>query len=96
MIGERGINLSGGQKMRICLARAVYADADIDLIDDALAAVDVHVGERLFYDVLLGMLDDKIQLVVVMNQINCAQFADKIIIMGGGSSVDDEKPSREK
>ena len=68
MIGERGINLSGGQKMRVCLARAVYAEADIYLIDDALAAVDVHVGERLFYDVLLGMLGDNIRL-VVMNQI---------------------------
>lgn len=44
-IGERGINLSGGQKQRISIARAVYADADIYIIDDALSALDAHVGK---------------------------------------------------
>ena len=41
MIGDRGVNLSGGQKARISLARAVYADADVYLLDDPLSAVDV-------------------------------------------------------
>ena len=45
MIGERGINLSGGQKSRIALARAVYRDADVYLLDDPLGAVDANVGE---------------------------------------------------
>ena len=89
MIGERGLNLSGGQKMRICLARAVYADADIYLIDDALAAVDVHVGERLFHDVLLSMLSNKIRL-VVMNQINYSKYADKIVLMGDSSVAEEQ------
>ena len=40
VIGERGINISGGQKARISLARAVYSDADIFLLDDPLSAVD--------------------------------------------------------
>lgn len=40
VIGERGINISGGQKARISLARAVFADADIYLLDDPLSAVD--------------------------------------------------------
>ena len=44
-IGEKGINLSGGQKARVGLARAVYSDADVLLLDDVLAAVDAHVGE---------------------------------------------------
>ncbi len=42
-IGERGINLSGGQKARVALARAVYNDADVYLLDDPLSAVDQHV-----------------------------------------------------
>lgn len=40
VIGERGINISGGQKARISLARAVYSEADIYLLDDPLSAVD--------------------------------------------------------
>ena len=95
MIGERGINLSGGQKMRVGLARAVYADADIYLIDDALAAVDVHVGEHLFHDVLIGMLSNKIRL-VVMNQISYAKFADKIVLMGGSNAEEASTPALNK
>ena len=47
-IGEKGITLSGGQKARVALARAVYHDADVYLLDDPLAAVDAHVGKDLF------------------------------------------------
>ncbi len=51
MIGERGINLSGGQKARLALARAVYSRADIYILDDVLAAVDAQVARKLFDDV---------------------------------------------
>lgn len=46
-IGERGINLSGGQKARVTLARAVYSDAQLVLLDDPISAVDSHVGKHL-------------------------------------------------
>ncbi|KNC73650.1 hypothetical protein SARC_13791, partial [Sphaeroforma arctica JP610] len=44
--GERGVTLSGGQKARVSLARAVYSDADIILMDDPLSALDVHTGSQ--------------------------------------------------
>ena len=44
-IGEKGINISGGQKARVSLARSIYSNKDILLLDDILSAVDVHVGE---------------------------------------------------
>ena len=45
-VGERGLNLSGGQKARVALARAAYSDADVMLLDDPLAALDGTVGRR--------------------------------------------------
>ena len=48
-IGQRGLNLSGGQKQRIQLARAVYADADVYLLDDPFSAVDAHTAGVLFH-----------------------------------------------
>ena len=44
LIGEQGVNISGGQKARIALARALYADADIYLLDDPLSAIDPAVA----------------------------------------------------
>ena len=48
MIGEKGINLSGGQRARVSLARALYYDAQIYLFDDPLSAVDTNVSKFLF------------------------------------------------
>ncbi|CAF1203015.1 unnamed protein product [Didymodactylos carnosus] len=66
MIGEKGVNVSGGQKARIALARALYIDADIYLLDDPLAAVDQSVARRI-YDQCIGpngLLKQKTRLLV--------------------------------
>lgn len=55
-IGEKGITLSGGQKARVSLARAIYHSADICLLDDPLAAVDAHVGTHLFQKCIIDQL----------------------------------------
>jgi len=55
-IGEKGITLSGGQKARVALARAVYHGADISLIDDALSAVDANVARHLFEECIVKEL----------------------------------------
>lgn len=63
-VGERGISLSGGQKARLTLARAVYARADIYLLDDVLSAVDQHVGRHIINHVLgaKGLLAGKTRI----------------------------------
>jgi ABC-type sulfate/molybdate transport systems ATPase subunit len=55
-IGEKGITMSGGQKARIALARVLYHNADIALLDDPLAAVDAHVGRHLFEKAIMEEL----------------------------------------
>ena len=48
IVGDRGTSLSGGQKARLSLARVIYRDVDIYLLDDPLSAVDANVGKELF------------------------------------------------
>ena len=55
--------MSGGQKLRVSLARAVYSMADLFLLDDPLSAVDVHVGKHIFNNIIgpNGILKDKVK-----------------------------------
>ncbi|KAH8269315.1 hypothetical protein KR018_003153 [Drosophila ironensis] len=83
MVGERGASLSGGQRARISLARAVYRQADIYLLDDPLSAVDTHVGRHLFEECMRGYLRDKL-VVLVTHQLQFLEHADLIVIMDKG------------
>ncbi|KAJ5894526.1 Metal resistance protein YCF1 [Penicillium taxi] len=78
-VGERGISLSGGQKARLTLARAVYARADIYLLDDVLSAVDQHVGRHIINKVLgqSGILSGKTRILAT-NAITVLKEADYI------------------
>ncbi|KAK3997784.1 P-loop containing nucleoside triphosphate hydrolase protein [Cladorrhinum sp. PSN332] len=53
-IGANGVNLSGGQKWRVTLARAIYSRAGILVLDDIFSAVDAHVGRHIFEKCLTG------------------------------------------
>jgi len=55
-VGSQGISLSGGQKWRLTLARALYSRAGILILDDVLSAVDAHVGKHIYNNALLGEL----------------------------------------
>ena len=85
-IGERGINLSGGQKARVGLARAVYADHDVVLLDDVLAAVDAHVGKRIFEKCVRGYLQEKERktVLLVTNQLTLLPDVDDVIVLEDG------------
>ena len=65
-IGERGVNLSGGQKARVALARACYARADIVLLDDVLSAVDAEVGAHIMDKCVNGLLKEAGSTVVLV------------------------------
>lgn len=66
-IGERGVNVSGGQKARIALARACYSDASVYILDSPLSAVDAIVQNEIFHKCLLGLLRNKTILLVTHN-----------------------------
>ena len=55
VVGDRGVQCSGGQRARIGLARAIYRDADVFVADDPLSAVDAKVGRQIFQEALLGL-----------------------------------------
>ncbi|KAK2630067.1 hypothetical protein QTJ16_000887 [Diplocarpon rosae] len=88
-VGERGISLSGGQKARLTLARAVYARADVYLLDDCLSAVDQHVGRHLIENVLgpNGLLKGKTR-VLATNSIPVLLESDYICLIREGKIVE--------
>nr|CAD7590287.1 unnamed protein product [Timema genevievae] len=83
LVGERGVSLSGGQRARINLARAVYRDADIYLLDDPLSAVDTHVGRHLFEECVDTYLTKKIRILVT-HQLQYLKEVDLIVILNNG------------
>ena len=62
-IGEKGVNLSTGQKMRISIARAVYSNSDIFLFDDPLSTLDPSMGKNIFHNVIKNHLEPKTVLI---------------------------------
>ncbi|XRA96345.1 ABC transporter isoform A [Pycnococcus provasolii] len=82
-IGEKGVNLSGGQKHRVALARACYLDGDVVMLDDPLSAVDAHVGKHLFEQCICTFLAGKTRILVT-HQLQFTSAADTIVVMRGG------------
>ena len=82
-IGERGITVSGGQRSRISLARAVYSDADIYLLDDPLSAVDPEVAENLYNSWINGFLKHKWRILVT-HQVQYLKRLKHIVYVDNG------------
>ncbi|KAL2920234.1 hypothetical protein HK105_200302 [Polyrhizophydium stewartii] len=86
-IGEKGINLSGGQKARVALARAIARDADIFLLDDPIAALNAHIGKKVFEDAICGMLRGK-TVFLVTHQLHQLPKVDTVVVLDEGRIVE--------
>ncbi|CAF3897729.1 unnamed protein product [Rotaria magnacalcarata] len=87
IVGDQGFTLSGGQKARINLARALYRDADIYLLDDPLSALDAQVSKHLFEKTIKGYLRNKI-CILATHQVQFLQEATKIIVLKYGETIE--------
>ncbi|KAK5646882.1 hypothetical protein RI129_005346 [Pyrocoelia pectoralis] len=83
-VGELGMTLSGGQRARISLARAIYREADIYLLDDPLSAVDTHVARELFEECVTDFLRGK-TVILVTHQVQFLKDVDNIIVIENGA-----------
>lgn len=86
LVGDKGVSLSGGQKARVNLARALYFKADIYLLDDPLSAVDAHVGRHLFDKCIRGFLRHKV-VILVTHQVQFLKEASHIVVLGNGNCI---------
>lgn len=86
IVGERGISLSGGQRARINLARCIYKQADIYIMDDPLSAVDTHVGAQIFEECIMGFLKNKIRILVT-HQLQYLQRVDNMVVLEKGQVI---------
>ncbi|XP_064396710.1 ATP-binding cassette sub-family C member 4-like isoform X2 [Halichondria panicea] len=78
LVGERGVTLSGGQKARVSLARAIYHQADIYLLDDPFSAVDTAVAKHIFDRCIKGLLAAKL-VILVTHQVQFALRSDQLL-----------------
>lgn len=83
-VGEAGMTLSGGQKARVALARAVYQDRPIYLLDDIISAVDAHVAKHIFHQCILGLLRNK-TVILCTHNVQYLSRADRIVVIENGT-----------
>ena len=85
-IGEKGITLSGGQKARVSLARALYNDGDIYILDDPISALDAEVGQKIMHNCIIKYLKGKTRILIT-HALQYISYADKIIYMKKGEII---------
>ncbi|KAG6872989.1 hypothetical protein C0995_004365 [Termitomyces sp. Mi166 len=87
-VGEKGLTLSGGQKARLTLARAVYSSAEILLLDDVLAALDVHTAKWIVNKCFLGdLVQGRTVLLVTHNVAMVGPISDFVVSLGSDGRI---------
>ena len=79
-IGSTGNNISGGQRARIALARAIYKDSDIYLFDDPISSVDTYISMKIFHQAIVNLLKNKTRIFVTHDTRNL-KYSSRIIVM---------------
>ena len=88
--------MSGGQKARLALARALYANADIYFLDDPISAVDAKVARRIYENAILGLVKKGKTVVLVTHQVSYLTGCDKVWVMEKGEMVAEGTPDELK
>ena len=86
ILGEGGSTISGGQKVRLAIARCIYHKPDLILMDCPLAALDLHVAEKIFTEILAKNFEEKTRIMTT-NSIDYLDKADRILILDNGNVV---------
>ncbi|GFF56184.1 ATP-dependent bile acid permease [Aspergillus udagawae] len=87
-VGPNGVNLSGGQKARISLARALYSRAGIIIMDDIFSAVDVHTAQHLYEHALTGELATRRTRILVTHHVRlCLPQVDYVAYLDNGNLI---------
>jgi ATP-binding cassette subfamily B protein len=88
-VGERGVTVSGGERQRICLARAVIKDPAVLILDEATSALDSQ-SEHLIQDSLKKVLADK-TAIIIAHRLSTVQHVDRIVALENGRIIDQGK-----
>ncbi|KAI9352989.1 P-loop containing nucleoside triphosphate hydrolase protein [Zopfochytrium polystomum] len=86
-IGEKGFNLSGGQRVRVALARAAYSAANVLLLDDPFGAVDAHVAKHILERCILGFLRGRTRIVTT-HSVHLLPNFDRVVVLSDGCIVE--------
>ncbi|MCM2272773.1 MAG: ABC transporter ATP-binding protein/permease [candidate division Zixibacteria bacterium] len=88
-VGERGVTVSGGERQRICLARAIIKDPAVLILDEATSALDSQ-SEQLIQDALRKVLVDK-TAIIIAHRLSTVQHVDRIVALENGKIIDQGK-----
>lgn len=95
VIGDFGNQLSGGEKQRIAIARALYSDSEVILLDEPTSALDSMTSKEIF-ETLIYLKNRNKTVIAITHDVIRSQIADKIVVINGGEIVEFGTPSELK